>query len=143
MDTASQQPNTQPSAPQNTQQVQPPHQGVTTTPVGKEHEAIGVVTPMVKESIPSVESVVAQEVKDAGVEVVQEEPVLNQDHHAAGITLAKETTPVSTEPHLVELPGDYKAPQGINIFHQQVKKSVTWFRFLLWKVLKMKEAQKK
>ena len=145
--------NTQNQPVQNTQQdqqqvvqqpVQTPQEPVAQQSVsvpagGKEQEAMGVGG--IQPSQPEV--VVPQEVQEAGVETATaEEPQLTQEHKDAGLEAVKEAAPVPHNSSKVQLPENYKAPQGFSLFHQKVKDAATWLWLLLFKVEEQKEHQK-
>lgn len=109
---------------------------------GKEREAAPVsgVTP----SHPEV--VIPEVVAEAGVQKehsTDHEVRLTPEQQATGIEPAKEATPVSTQPTMVQLPDEYKEPKGFALLHQQVKKAATWLMLLLFKSQQQATAQAK
>jgi hypothetical protein len=96
---------------------------------GKESEPVHI-TP--SEALP-----LHPEVEQAGVEVTKEAPQLTAEDHAAGLSLAKESTPVSTQPSgAVQLPdGPMSQDQAQQIVKNgNVSDSKTWFATIIYKL---------
>lgn len=96
-----------------------------TASVAKETEPIIGAEPLVVSS--EVEPELHPEVKAAGVETVSEKLKLTEDHLKTGISHAKESTPVETEPSgRIKYPiSEHDAKQALKV-HQKVKKSIAW-----------------
>ena len=134
----------QPQGAPQTPQVPPVNtpQQVSVTGGGKEREAAPVAG--IAPSHPEV--VIPEVVAEAGVQKeqhIEHEVQLTPEQKAAGIEPAKEATPVPTQPTMVQLPDDYKAPKGFALFHQQVKKAATWLMLLLFKSQQQQALQEK
>lgn len=93
-----------------------------------------------QEPIPSPEMVIPSEaepsmhpeVAEVGVEKVREVPTLTLEDQKAGLQLAKESVPVSTQPSgLVDLPKDEKEAASFLKVHRDVKNAVVWLVAML------------
>src|SRR5581483_8296125 len=124
---------------QTTQQDQT---GPVVTPVGsvqKETGPVKAATEFVKpsESAPSV----SPELAEMGVETKGEHPTLTPADLQAGITHAKEATPVLTQPtSSVQYP--MNAQQAKRALHARVGDSIRWLALLILRQMKMEKAQK-
>lgn len=77
------------------------------------------------------------EVAEAGVERVSSTPELTPEAQKTGLRLAKESTPVSTQPSgAVQLPISEQKSKNILRFHKKVANSVTWLAVLVLKHFK-------
>lgn len=77
------------------------------------------------------------EVEKAGVEVAPQAPALTPDDQAAGLSLAKESTPVFTQPSgVVQLPDGQMTPQeaALQAKNGNVSESKTWLATLIHKL---------
>ncbi len=110
------------------------------SPVQKEQEAlirqVGVVdTEWIKPSEKKPE--IHPEIAEAGIKEVSELPELKEDHKKAGIELAKESTPVSTEPlGIVELPMTQTQASNIVKKNKDATNALVWLAILVLKQIK-------
>lgn len=81
--------------------------------------------------------IIPQEVQQVGVEAVSEQVKLTQEHLKAGLTHAKESTPVSTEPTaLIQFPMTAQQVQQ-TVQRSKVSDSVLWFALLILRQMKI------
>lgn len=73
------------------------------------------------------EPTLAPEIKEVGVKEVAQVPTLTLEDQKAGLTLAKESVPVPTQPSgLVDLPKEEKEAASFLKVHRDVKNAVVW-----------------
>ena len=109
----------------------------------KESEPISVVSPEapVEYIKPSevVEPEIHQEVAEAGVEAVSETPHVTQQHQAIGITPAKESVPVQTQPTgVVQLPQTQQ--EAMHLLKKERDPKNSWPWLLTWLIRRFKIA---
>ncbi|MFH1186599.1 MAG: hypothetical protein V1697_00305 [Candidatus Levyibacteriota bacterium] len=104
--------------------------------IHKETEPIAASEPLVLSS--EKEPELHPEVKTAGVEIVSEAPKLTKEDAEAGITYAKEATPVETEPSgKVQLPmTEQKAEETLKM-HKKIAESIRWLALSVLRQIKM------
>lgn len=77
------------------------------------------------------------EIAEAGIKETSELPELKEDHKKAGIELAKESTPVSTEPlGIVELPMTQAQASNIVKKNKDSANALVWLAILVLKQIK-------
>ncbi len=92
---------------------------------------------LVTESVPEIE--LAPEVKDAGVEVKKDEPVILEEHEKAGIQPSGAGVPVNIPQDLKAWPLTKSQAMGILAVHKKVKESVAWLAMLILRQFKIAE----
>ena len=79
-----------------------------------------------------------QEVKEAGVEVVSEKPVLDHKHGEIGVIHSHESITVQTEPSgIVQLPMTAQQAQNIIKTHKGIADSIVWLAVLVLRQIKI------
>lgn len=87
---------------------------------------------------------VSSELKEAGVETIEERPLLTPEDHAVGIQHVKETTPVITQPTgAVALPMTAQQAQQTLKLHKKITESIVWLASLVLKQFKMQHQKEK
>lgn len=144
--TQNQQPVVQPTQPPVPMQPQPVPTAITPG-ISKEHAPIPTGS-SISELVQSAESKIElqKEVAEAGVEVISNVPQLSAQDQKAGITLAKESAPVTTQPSgIVQLPiQKHDVLYGIKI-HKKITDAVTWWLNSMlrqYKILERKQEEK-
>lgn len=86
----------------------------------------------------NIEPAITPEVAEAGVEVVSERPPLPDAAQKLGVTHAKESTPVQTQPTgQVQLPMTKQQAHQTLKLHKKVTDSIVWLAFLILRQFKI------
>lgn len=151
MDSTNQTPVQQPQQ-DTTQQVQQPAaeqaekpvQATSSTSIGPGHEGEPMPSKPMTEYASQPEMKLHPEVAEAGVEVVNTEQVsVPEDAAAAGVTPAKEATPISDDPHAKWPMTPAKAETILTAPHKVFAKSVVWLATLIKKAVKKEKLEAK
>jgi hypothetical protein len=91
----------------------------------KEAEPVVTIEPLVSPS--ETEPKLHPEVEAAGVKIVDEKPKVTEEHLKIGLSHAKESTPVATEPTgKIQYPISESDAKKALKTHQKVKQSIAW-----------------
>ena len=115
------------------QQISPVQPVTTVSQLDKESEPMPSIgnTNWAEVSHPAPE--VSQELKEAGVEKVAEHPQIHPEVVEAGVALAKDATPVATQPAgLVNIPWTEEKAQEVIKTNHDPKHSVYWLATLIF-----------
>lgn len=136
-----------PVAPVQDQPSQQPVAPPVSAPVSgpqKEAQPIQTVEAPVSEVLQPSEPmpVLSPEVKEAGVEVQKEHPELTLHDQKAGVQLAGDATPVSTQPSQVQFVMPKEEAQTLAKAHTSIWESLVWKIALILKQYKKSEVKK-